>query len=196
MGEEIQMETYTPYEHAKSIVDCWIFSLYLKYGFEQGKIPSDIFKNKLEFKSVSDKKAVISLKSNHQKTNVYGLSQNLMSYILGDCFLTFDEALDDIFGDKPKEYKNDDIDSLRAIVYMIRCAHAHTPSKPQWRIDRQKYKRLFTIKGIDFKIDFHDLDGKELSENHHNGFLGLWVLIEYTLAIIKKYSDGCATKNE
>ena len=189
------METYTSYQNAKSVVDCWVFSLYLMYGFEQGKIPDDIFKNKLKFKSNGE--AVISLKPKKPKIDIDGLSHNLMSYILGTCFLTFDEALDDIFGDKPEEYKDDDIDSLRAIVYMIRCAHAHTPSKPKWRIDKQKYKRLFIIQEIDFKIDFRDLNGKELSENHHNGFYGLWGLMDYTLALLKKYSSSNgATKNE
>ncbi len=189
------MEVYTPYQNAKSAVDCWAFSLYLKYGFEQGKIPDNIFENKLEFKSNGE--VIISIKPRNQKINTIGLSQNLMSYMLGNCFLTFDEALDDIFGDKPEgAYKDNDIDSLRAIVYMIRCAHAHTPSKPIWRIDKQKYKRLFIIKEIDFKIDFKDLDGKDLSENHHNGFYGLWILIDYALAIIKKHSNDGATENK
>jgi hypothetical protein len=180
------MNKITPYQNAKSAFDCWVFSLYLKYGFEQGKICSEIFKDKLEFKS--DGEVVISLKPKYSEINTIGLSQNLMSYMLGTCFITFDEALKDTFGDIPEVLNDNDIDALRAIIYMMRCANAHSPSKPKWRIDKQKYKRLFVIKEIDFKIDFRDLNGNDLVENHHNGLSGLSNLMKYALNILKKHS--------
>ncbi len=77
---------------------------------------------------------------------------------------------------------------------MFRCAFAHTPSKPKWMISKY-YQKTYTIKEIDFKIDFRDLDGKILEENQHGGLNALFNLMNYCLIVLKEQSNVNTIEN-
>lgn len=121
------------------------------------------------------------------KSEVFpGFAKNLRLCVLGNCFIIMDEALDVILGPKPKEYSDNDIDSLRAIVYMLRCAVAHNPTAPVWNA-KGIYNKNFYIRDIDFRLDTTKLDGKILDFRHHGGIAGVVILLDYTLNIIRSY---------
>jgi hypothetical protein len=170
----------SPYQYALSVYDCWILSLYIKMGIWRQVIPDQLFDMKIEIMIGQSRWAIIP---NREQRNMKGVSDNLVRMSQGTCFIAFDEALNNVFGAKSKNFKND-IDSLRAIIYILRCAFAHTPSTPKWCI-KPKYKRVFEIREISFSIDFSNLDGKELQENDHGGLHNLLKLTEYCLSVLR-----------
>jgi hypothetical protein len=117
---------------------------------------------------------------------VVHISANLYRTALGNCFIAFDETLDDIFGEKGKEpiQPVDDINSLRIVIYMMRCCFAHDPVEPKWEV-KKAYRKLIKIQEINFKIDLSQLNGKLVKFEHHNGSKGLIDLISYCLKTIK-----------
>ncbi|MBI4296050.1 MAG: hypothetical protein HY667_02905, partial [Chloroflexi bacterium] len=122
--------------------------------------------------------------------NVPVLADNLRLFLIGTCLIAFDSVLNQVFGAKPGKYSSDnDIHSLRAIIYMMRCAYAHTPTFPTWKIDKTQYKRKFTISEINFEIDFTSLDGKSLAIRDCGGWDGIFRLFRHCIAVIKKNSN-------
>jgi len=120
--------------------------------------------------------------------NISDLTKNMRLCILGTCFIVLDEALDDVFGEKPKSYTDSDIDSLRAIIFMLRCAIAHGPMTPRWQA-KGIYNGVFRIKEIDYKIDTTRLDGEIVKHGDYGALPGTFKLIGYTLTILKRYRD-------
>ena len=180
------MKTLTPYMKAKAVYDSWIFSLYIQAGIKYGEIPHFIFNKELTIKTNGEIDVKIKPPT-QEEPDINGIADNLRVLTMGTCFLAFDEALDKIFGEKPKTYSDNDIDSLRAIIYMMRCAFAHRPASPMWRIKREN-RKIFSIKQINFEIDFNQLNGKNLIYEHHGGSQALWHLMEYCMATIKEHS--------
>lgn len=147
--------------NAKAVYDSWVFSLYVQAGIKRGAIPRCAFNKELTVKT-NGKKDVVIRPPKHEAVDIDGIADNLRVITMGTCFIAFDEALDQVFGKKPETYSDSDIDSLRAIIYMMRCAFAHTPASPKWCI-KTKNRRIFSIKEINFVIDFSQLNGKRLS---------------------------------
>ncbi len=172
---------------AKAAYDSWLLSLYVLSGIEQGVIPHSLFNEQLIIKT--NGKIVATIKSpENQEVDIDVIADNLKNITLGNCFLAFDEALDQAFGAKPKQYSDSDTDSLRAIIYMMRCAFAHTPSLPKWCI-KPKYRKILSLEKIHFLIDFSQLNGKELISEHHGGMFSLLQLMDYCMDEIKKRSS-------
>ena len=123
------------------------------------------------------------------------LAQNLRLCVEGNCFIVIDEALNGIFGNKPEQYSDNDIDSLRAIIYMLRCAIAHGPTAPSWKVNR-KYCRIFKIKEIDYELRLDGLDGKTVKHTDYGGLKGAMSLINYSLEIVRRHSSKVQKKNK
>lgn len=121
------------------------------------------------------------------------LAQNLRLSVLGNCFIVIDEALNGIFGKKPKKYSDNDIDSLRAIIYMLRCAIAHGPTAPSWKVKRE-YCRRFKIEEIDYELQLEGLDGKTVEHSDYGGLKGAMSLINYSLEIVRRHSNKAQIK--
>ncbi|GEM_PF-2053675 len=193
------MNTLTAYEKARAIYQCWILSLYIQTGINNRNLPHDIFTKKLTIKN--NGAVVANINGSSKGTpDMNGTADNLSNITRGTCFLAFDEALDEIYGGKPASYSDNPTDSLRAIIYMMRCAFAHNPGSPEWRIkdpkSKKNIKRSFKIEKINFVIDFSQLNGKALDANQHGGFCQLWRLMEYCLDIIKINSTKKANNQE
>ncbi len=180
------MKSLTPYINAKAVYDSWIFSLYIQAGVKNGIISSSEFNRELTIKVEGKKIALIQPPTN-DTVDIDGIADNLEKITLGTCLIAFDEALDQVFDKKPETYVDSDIDSLRAIIYMMRCAFAHSPTTPKWCI-KKRNRRIFNIKEIQFVMDFRQLDGKELTYENHGGLQTLWKLMEYCLTMIKAHS--------
>jgi len=108
---------------------------------------------------------------------------------LGNCFVIIDEALNQLCGEKPQHYSDTDIDALRAIIYMLRCAIAHSPTAPVWKAKGSFY-RSFKISEIGYELDGRTLDGRGVEHKDYGGLVGAISLIDHSLKIVKKYSKS------
>lgn len=129
-----------------------------------------------------------------QANNV--LHNNIMSSL---CSLTLilDEALHDLFNKKRNDIGDEYKDDLHVVIYMLRCAFAHGPCKPCWKVVNKNYLRYIDlpvpcklvqkfndefekfhgkapeeqVKNLVF--DFPKLNGKEVATEHFGGLQGI-----------------------
>lgn len=181
------MKKRSAYWKAKNIFDCWMLSLFFKGLIEHKTIPLELFMKPMKVK-FDDGLTTFKIQAGNVNV-ITGTSENLYRSTLGTCFIAFDEALLDLFGKRPAR-DNNDLNSLRMIIYMMRCSIAHDPAEPKWEIRHPKYKKLIKINEINFKIDFTDLDGKIVIFEHHDGSSGLSKLMDYCLKTIKAKEEG------
>lgn len=117
------------------------------------------------------------------------LSYNLIISVAGTCAIQMDTALDELFGTNKQENPDTDIASLRAAVYMLRCAFAHNPLRPVWEA-RASYQKRFQIPTINFSLDATQLDGRNLMPNQFGGWEGFARLIQYCMEIAERTQKG------
>jgi hypothetical protein len=156
---------------------------YMQDGIEKGLIPVSVFNRNLNInldgQSWSIKPLAISVKG------LVGIAGNLNNIMLGTCFIAIDEAFNTVFGPKPRSLEND-LNSLRAIIFMIRCAFAHNPTTPTWEIKKLKYQRVLSVKEIGYTLDFTSLNGKIFRENRCD----LNRLIKHCLTLLQKVESA------
>jgi hypothetical protein len=174
--------TRSAYLKAKNIQDCWIFALYIASFIHDSKIKLEWFNDPLKV-NFRDGLSGFTVTPPKNIDIVIGTSKNMYQTALGTCFIAFDESLHDLFGDRPTNPDND-INSLRIIVYMMRCSFAHNPAEPKWEI-HETFQKMVKIQEIDFTIDFSQLDGIPVKYEHHGGSKGLMDLMSYCLKVIK-----------
>jgi hypothetical protein len=128
---------------------------------------------------------ILRIDCNWKSRTFIDFATNLRLCVLGNCFIVIDEALDGIFGDKPQNYLDTDIDALRAIIYMLRCAIAHNPTAPVWRV-KGIYDNDFRIAEIGYELKAKQIDGKPVNHNHYGGLKGATSLINYSLKVVRE----------
>ena len=101
-----------------------------------------------------------------------------------------DHALDDAFGPKPKgaPAKMCDLDATRTVVYMIRCAFAHNPFNPQWKV-KAAYRGLFRIREIGLELDTTRLHGIDLDVAQLGGPIAYVKLLNLCVKFLKQSPD-------
>ncbi len=176
----------TPYEQVNEAAFLWTFSVYIFDGVINGLIPPNLIKRRIVVNSLSPK---FYLDASRINLNMNSLAINNLLASSAICAIAIDSALDEAFGDKPDKYSDKDIDSLRAIVYMIRCAFAHNPLNPKWVI-KSKYRRVFSIKEIGLKVDLTDLDDIPVHPDHHGGWEGFNKILLFSLKILREKYKG------
>jgi hypothetical protein len=170
------------YWKVQNVIDCWLLSLKLTSLVNNNLEVKEWFNNPSDI-SFGDNKAVFTTGQLNNADNIILISENLNRTTLGTCFITMDEALKGLFG-KPPEKATNDLDSLRIIIYMMRCCFAHNPTEPKWEI-HSIYRKVFKIEEIDFILDLSNLDGIPVKFEHHHGSSGLMNLVGYCLKILK-----------
>ena len=103
--------------------------------------------------------------------------------MIGICCIVLDDALNSKFGENPKQYSDSDVDNLRAMIYMMRCVFAHTPTSPV-RAIKNKYKKVFRIDKLNMTMDFTELDGKKVIIADHNGVTGFCKLMDFCVKVV------------
>jgi hypothetical protein len=106
-------------------------------------------------------------------------SFNIFLLAVGSSAIVLDEALDQAFGKKnPSDTSNRG--NLRAIIYMIRCAFAHCPFAPIWKI-KDRYLRKLSVTHEDFVVtlDCPTLNGAGVKPEHFGGFESYIKLYQY-----------------
>ena len=178
------MSNLTPLMQVRTAKSLWLMTLYICNGIQKGKIPPKLFDEPLTLTADGETIAVITPK--WEIGNPYDMADNLQQGVLGICCIALDSALDATFGSKPSSYSNSDIDALRVIVYMIRCAFAHEPTLPTWNV-KPKHHRRFSIDKISLEMDFTQLNGEVLAPAHHGGWRGLLMLMDYCEEVINQH---------
>jgi len=174
---------YEPYYKITTAKELLLFTLRICDMLEKGEIDE----NKLNRTILVDN--ILRIECNWKPHTFTTLAINLRLCVMGNCFIIIDEALNGIFGDKPEQYLDTDTDALRAIIYMLRCAVAHSPTAPVWEV-KGRYRRNFRIDEIGYELRVKDLDGKPFKHNHYGGLAGVMSLINYSLEIVKKYAKS------
>jgi len=167
-----------PYYQITTIKETLLFTLRLCDMLKKGEID----KNTLNQSVIIDN---LRISPDWKSDIISDLVVNLRLSVLGTCFIVIDEALNGVFGEKPKKYADNDIDALRAIIYMLRCAIAHSPMAPRWQA-KGEYRRKFRINEIDYEIDATQLDGKIVKHGDYGALAGVATLINYVLEVLKR----------
>lgn len=177
-----ELEGLSPLQKIVAVRALFIATIYLCSGIATKEIPLSMFNKPLLF-APNDEEIFIS----HPEWNdrdLHILEGNLLRGMMSICCIGMDEALDSRFGKKPQQYPNSDIGNLRAIIYMMRCAFAHTPTLPKWEISKS-HQKVFSINEIDMTIDFRILNGKKLVLAHHHGVTGFCKLMDLCVRVIE-----------
>ena len=127
-----------PQNESQEIDECislLAFAFRLQNGFNQNLIDKNCFT-----KSISIIGTGINIKENvFDKKSINTQFHNLILSTLGTLSIVVDTALDKTFGIKQSDSK-DNIHSLRAFFYMLRCAFSHDAIHPQWKV-KEKYQK-------------------------------------------------------
>lgn len=103
-------------------------------------------------------------------------AQALVGVSFGVSAIVLDAAFD-VAGLKNKPASRDDVDELRTLVRMVRCAFAHNPAFPTWEA-RGDYQRdlSFSVDDASLSVDLAALHGQLFEYDHIGGF-GCWLRI-------------------
>lgn len=175
-------EIYKPYYKITTTKELLLFTLRICNMLETGEIEE----NRLNKIIIVNN--ILRINCNWKPHTFIGFAHNLKLCVEGNCFIVIDEALDAIFGTKPQNYSDTDIDSLRAIIYMLRCAIAHNPCAPIWSA-KGAYDKNFKIEEIGYELKAKQLDGKPVKHVHYDGLKGVMALIDYSLKVVKEYGN-------
>lgn len=108
---------------------------------------------------------------------------------VGVCFGLSAIVLDAAFasvGIKGKPESRDQMDELRTLVYMVRCAFAHNIAYPRWEA-RGPYSRKieFYLDQVPLLIDLEHLNGQDFEYSHIGGFANWYKIRDLSLQWIK-----------
>ena len=85
------------------------------------------------------------------------------SSALGASALTLDKG-GEVAGILPDPQSADERVKLRTLVYMVRCAYAHSPADPKWKV-RSNYRQVLEVElpSAPLRLDLRELDGHGFS---------------------------------
>ena len=146
---------FEPFYQITTAKELLLFTIRIRDLFKKREIEESKFSQTIVFDG-------LRIHGAWKSNDLDNISHNLLLCALGHCFVVIDEALNGIFGDKPNEYSDSDIDALRAIIYMLRCAISHGPTAPHWKAEG-KYRRNFEIRGIGYQLNIGKLNGLDLN---------------------------------
>jgi hypothetical protein len=137
---------------------------------------------------------------NYDQRAIYRQFHNLVLSATVALIIAVDTALDETFGAKNPFNTQDPIDSLRAIIYMLRCAWSHDMANPTWELKGDKYRRTYQVtvpkqiistlssgRVTDsqiYELDFAKLDGKYVELALFRGIEGIIFLSLYAKELI------------
>ena len=89
---------YEPYYKIMTIKELLLFTMRVCFMLENGEIQENVLNQTILVNNV------LRIDCNWKSDSIIGLSTNLSLCVLGNCFIVIDEALDSVFGKKPKVY--------------------------------------------------------------------------------------------
>lgn len=178
----IKSKISEPYYQVTTAKELLLFTLRICDMLEKG----EIVENELNKTIIVNN--ILRIDCNWKSHTFTDFATNLKLCVMGNCFIVIDEALNGIFGDRPQNYSDTDIDALRAIIYMLRCAVAHNPTAPVWNA-KGVYCRDFRIAEIRYELRVKQLNNIPVNHSHYGGLKGVISLIDYSLKTVKEYGS-------
>ncbi len=195
MLEQIHPEN--PIQAIDETYKTFVLAMRIQNGFKEGFINQKCFTSSIEIPS--DLRMPIP-GQNYDKRAIYRQFHNLVLSATAALIIAVDTALDETFGAKNPLNTQDPIDSLRAIIYMLRCAWSHDMANPKWELKGDKYRRTYqvtvplqTISTFSsgritdsqiYELDFAKLDGKYVELALFRGIEGIIFLSLYARELI------------
>lgn len=190
--------TESPFQNMSEALSLLELSFRLQKAFEDGLINKKAFTRSVEIDTGTGTK----LKERTFDEQILAQQfHNLVLATLASLFIAVDKGLDDSFGAKAFD-KNDNINSLRNVFYMLRCAVGHDIGHPKWKV-KDKYKTLtyricvpkeimgmsgmnlgLTDAIFEFNFDVHN--DKTVTIGSFYGIDGLIPLVRFALSICKR----------
>lgn len=170
--------TATPSEKIENAFAALILAARFHAACIEGRISADNFPGSTHIHTGGE--GLVIAPEVYTKDKLVDQSFNIFLLAVGSTSIILDEALDQAFGSKdPADTSNRG--SLRAIVYMIRCAFAHGPFTPRWDI-RGRYLKRFSVETDDnfvVTLDCPKLNGDGVKPEHFGGFESYIKLYQY-----------------
>lgn len=159
------------------------FALRLLIYCERGKIHLEEFQESHTHDFLKQTNLrLVSLGEFDDTDKIIKAANTSMLLALAGSALALDQACE-AAGIKPCPESNCHRKELRTLVYMIRCAFAHSIIAPKWEV-KGKYKRKITLKVDPFTpetpIDLSELDGKPFDYSQIGGYR-VWYYIRHYL---------------
>ncbi len=178
------MSAPTNFDRAQAALDLWILTAFLRHTVESGGIPISQFPEELE---VETPESTFRIKMVTDDSALKDDMFNLWMSAAGVCVTQVDTELGTVFGGTPRHRPESDpeIQSVRELIYMLRCAFAHDPVMPTWVI-HSAYAKPVEIPTISIKIDLSSLDGIQLDMGHLGGWEKFFKLMILAVKIIKR----------
>jgi hypothetical protein len=180
-------DSYFPIQNAIASYDALVFAKKTAASIDQGLVGLEFYNQPL---NLIVGNTIIPL---NEVIDIYQLKRrasNLEKISEQACIIAVDCAMDDVFGNKPINNLDEEVGAIRAIIYMLRCAFAHSIYDPVWVV-KKTYRRIFTISKMNLNIDFARLDGERVN----CGQLGSWVNL-YGLILLSIIEMNTHVKNQ
>jgi len=105
--------------------------------------------------------------------------------------ITVDDALSRVYGKNSFDaWKKDpsDLNSLREIIFLIRCAYAHTMPDVHWCIDKKRKDAIYQVCTPDGNVSFNagNKQREKLKFNHFGGLKGYFDLVNFAHDLVRR----------
>lgn len=197
MLEQIHPEN--PIQAIDETYKTFVLAMRIQSGFKEGLINQKCFTSSIEIPS--DLRMSIP-EQNYDQRAIYRQFHNLVLSATAALIIAVDTALDETFGAKNPLNTQDPIDSLRAIIYMLRCAWSHDMANPTWALKGDKYRKTYQVTvpqqlmstlssgqitdSQTYKFDFSKLDGNYVELVLFRGIEGIIFLSLYAKELINQ----------
>lgn len=86
----------------------------------------------------------------------------------------------------PDPESDNNVARIRTLIYMVRCAYAHSIAEPRWEV-REKYRRAMSIEleGIITYLDLEKLDGEVFDFEHIGGHSNWYRIRDAAMQVLR-----------
>ena len=187
MAELTYRQKFLIEKHEWSLVTC-LNSLFCCFRLQAaeaaGRLPGDLPTKNLFVEFEGDPPSFYMIRAATKPVEMYWQLENIKLNVAAICFLQFDEMARQKLGRERFIDENEDTKNTCIILYLIRCAFAHNPLIPTWRIAPRFQNKIFSIPSIGITLDTSGLEGTIGVVPKIMGWGGALNLLEHAFAII------------
>jgi hypothetical protein len=168
-----------------SALNTFFNAMRLVHGARKGTLDERLFSTDFRLVNEEDPEGGFQIKAARNPMPLDLRMENVMLAVAGTVFLQFDEVANQVTGDLKGgrfSHQNSDIRNALSILYLVRCAFAHNPLTPTWRIDRKFLQnRIFDVNVIGLRLDTTGLNGQVGVISRIGGWVGAISLLDFSL---------------
>ena len=179
----------TPKDRIFWALQQFIFTLRLQGLCKDGNIASELFTPEKMVRTWDGQQIRINEWNNLSKDSLITVAKNNTLLALGGSVIVVDEALTIAHSPQRQsgafdewKYTPTDLNALREVIYLIRCAYAHHMIDVHWNISNGRKSAIYKIKtpdGIQVEFDARDKNKTKLHPDHFGGLAGYFALVNF-----------------